>query len=185
MADDRDALAALDARYRRYLLFLARAQIEPRLHDRIDVEGVVQQTLLEAWHSAPDRAGWSVWLRRLLAHNLGDALRQLRADKRDIGRERSLEADLAVSSARLADFLAANHSSPSAKLAREEQALQVAAALDRLPPAQREALILQHWHGWTLEQIGEHLQRSPAAVAGLLKRGLRQLREELSEAGDP
>src|SRR5262249_46261409 len=110
--------------------------------------------------------------------------RQLRAGKRNIGRERSLEADLAASSARLAEFLAANHSSPSGKLAREEQALQVAAALDRLPPAQREALILQHWHGWTLAQIGEHLQGSPAAVAGLLKRGLRQLREELKEAGD-
>ena len=36
--------------------------------------------------------------------------------------------------------------------------------------------MLQHWHGWTLAQIGEHLGRSQAAVAGLLHRGLAQLR---------
>jgi len=50
-----------------------------------------------------------------------------------------------------------------------------------LPPAQRIALVLQHWHGWPLSRIAEHLERTPAAVAGLLKRGLRQLRELLSE----
>jgi RNA polymerase sigma-70 factor (ECF subfamily) len=57
----------------------------------------------------------------------------------------------------------------------------VAQALAQLSPAQREALILQHWHGWTLAQIGAHMNRTPAAVAGLLKRGLRQLRELLQE----
>ena len=30
--------------------------------------------------------------------------------------------------------------------------------------------------GWTLEQIGEHLGRSPAAVAGLIKQALATLR---------
>jgi len=181
MPADREAFAELDARYRRYLLLLSHAYVEPKLHRRLDLEGIVQQTLLEAWQSAPDRAGWSIWLRRLLAHNLNDELRKARAEKRDAAREQSLEVGLAESSARLGEFLAANQSSPSARINREEQALRVAIALDRLPPAQREALILQHWHGWTLAQIGEHLQRSAAAVAGLLKRGLRQLREELAE----
>jgi RNA polymerase sigma-70 factor (ECF subfamily) len=181
MSDDGDAFTELDARYRGYLLFLARAYVEPRLQDRLDIEGVVQQTLVEAWQSAPDRAGWSIWLQRLLAHNLADELRELRAGKRNPVREQSLEANLAASSAQLANFLAAKQSSPSVKLAREEQALRVAKALNQLLPAQREALILQHWHGWTLTEIGEHLNRSPAAVAGLLKRGLRQLRESLQE----
>jgi RNA polymerase sigma-70 factor (ECF subfamily) len=181
MAEESVPFEALDARYRGYLLFLAQSHVEPELHARLDVEGVVQQTLLEAWQSAPSRAGWSAWLRRLLANNLGDELRKLRADKRDVDRERSLEADLTASSDRLADFLAVDQSSPSARLAREERSLSVATALDRLPVAQRDALILQHWHGWTLAEIGAHMQRTPAAVAGLLKRGLRQLRNELSD----
>jgi len=41
--------------------------------------------------------------------------------------------------------------------------------------------VLQYWHGLTLAQIGERLQRSPAAVAGLLKRGLTRLRVLLQE----
>src|SRR5258707_7988398 len=110
MADSADAYAKLDARYRGYLLFLAQAHVEPDLRGRLDLEGVVQQTLLEAWQSSPDRSGWATWLRRLLAHNLADELRKLRAGKRDIDRERSLEADLAASSVRLAGFLAADQS---------------------------------------------------------------------------
>ena len=54
------------------------------------------------------------------------------------------------------------------------------AALHALPEAQREALVLQHWHGWTLNRIAKHLNRTPAAVAGLLHRGLRQLRADLA-----
>ena len=36
--------------------------------------------------------------------------------------------------------------------------------------------------GWTLARIGEHLGRTPEAVAGLLKRGLKRLRELLGES---
>jgi DNA-directed RNA polymerase specialized sigma24 family protein len=42
--------------------------------------------------------------------------------------------------------------------------------------------VLQHWHGFSLAEIGQHMGRSPAAVAGLIKRGLRQLRGLLKEA---
>jgi RNA polymerase sigma-70 factor (ECF subfamily) len=52
-----------------------------------------------------------------------------------------------------------------------------------LPDAQREALVLQHWHGLKLAEIGERLERSPEAVAGLLKRGLKRLRELLGGEG--
>jgi RNA polymerase sigma-70 factor (ECF subfamily) len=48
--------------------------------------------------------------------------------------------------------------------------------LDRLPEAQREALTLHYLQGWPLGDIGRHLGRSRAAVAGLIKRGLKQLR---------
>jgi DNA-directed RNA polymerase specialized sigma24 family protein len=45
----------------------------------------------------------------------------------------------------------------------------------------REALVLKHCQDWSLAEIGRHLGRSPAAVASLLRRGLRQLRELLYE----
>lgn len=64
---------------------------------------------------------------------------------------------------------------------RQEQAIQLSTALAKLPDAQREALVLRHFHGWSLAQIAEELGRSHAAVAGLLKRGLQQLRNELRD----
>ena len=60
--------------------------------------------------------------------------------------------------------------------------MQLADALATLPEAQREALVLQNWHGWSLAEIGRQMDRSPAAVAGLLKRGLKQLREQLRDS---
>jgi DNA-directed RNA polymerase specialized sigma24 family protein len=42
---------------------------------------------------------------------------------------------------------------------------------------------LHHFEGWTLEQVGEHLGRSPVAVAGLIKRALRTLREHFQAEG--
>jgi hypothetical protein len=63
---------------------------------------------------------------------------------------------------------------------KQERAVQLAEALSRLPEAQREALVLQHWQGWSLDEIAEQMGRTRTAVAGLLKRGLRQLRDELS-----
>jgi RNA polymerase sigma-70 factor (ECF subfamily) len=176
-------------RYREYLALLGKAQVDPRLRGKLDLSGVVQQTLLEAHQArdrAPaDRAETAGWLRRLFAHNLIDEIRKFGAAARDVGRERSLEAALDQSSARLDAFLAAEQSSPSRRAERSEEAVLLADALARLPDAQREALVLQHWHGWSLAQIGEHLGRSPAAVAGLLHRGLQQLRKHLKELEDP
>jgi RNA polymerase sigma-70 factor (ECF subfamily) len=173
-------------RYRDYLRLLARLQIDARLHGKIDLSGVVQQTLLEAHQALPrcparDAEELAGWLRRILANNLADELRKLATAKRDLGRERSLEAALEQSSSHLEAWLAADQSSPSERAVRHEQAVRLAAALATLPEAQREALVLQHWHGWSLARIAEHLGRTTTAVAGLLKRGLQQLRQQLQE----
>jgi RNA polymerase sigma-70 factor (ECF subfamily) len=173
-------------RYRAYLHLLARLHLDPRLRGKLDPSDVVQQSLLQAHQALEQFRGRSegeltAWLRQILARCLGNALRDFGRDKRDVGRERSLEAALDASSARLAAWLAADESSPSQRVARQEEAVRLAEALAALPEAQREALILQHWQGWSLAEIGEHLSRTPAAVAGLIKRGLKQLRQTLRE----
>ena len=170
--------------YRNYLRLLARLQLDPLARRVLDPSDVVQQTLLEA-HQARARfrgetsGQLAAWLRQILACNLRDALRTLGRDCRDVARQQSLDDALAASSQRLAAWLAADQSSPSEQAERNERAVLLADALAALPEAQREALILQHWQGWTLDQIAAHLGRTPAAVAGLLKRGLKQLRQAL------
>jgi RNA polymerase sigma-70 factor (ECF subfamily) len=175
-------------KYRAYLTLLSRVQIDPRLQGKLDLSGVVQQTLLEA-HLARDRiADWNeaqqaAWLRRLLANNLTDEVRKLRTEGRDVQREQAFSAGLDASSARLEAWLIAEQSSPSEQVQRKETALQLAEALEKLQPDAREALVLQHWHGWTLAQIAAHLNRTPGAVAGLIHRGLQQLKKSLGAAG--
>jgi RNA polymerase sigma-70 factor (ECF subfamily) len=171
-------------KYRHYLDLMARVQLDPRLQGKVDLSGVVQQTLLEAYANWPVQAQWqpeqrTAWLRRVLINNLADEIRKLRTAKRDRARERPLEDALAASSVRVQHWLAADQSTPSQNLERQERSLRLAEALAELPASQREALILQHWHGWSLAQIAGHMKRSRAAVAGLLKRGLQQLRELL------
>jgi RNA polymerase sigma-70 factor (ECF subfamily) len=171
-------------RYRQYLLMLARVTIDPRLQSRMDAEDIVQQTLMEAHQSRHQFVGsageMAAWLRRMLSNNMADALRGLARAKRDVARQRSLEQELEHSSDRLQAWVAADQSSPSQHAVREERGVMLANALSELPDAQREALILQYWHGWSLAEIAAHLERTPAAVAGLLKRGMRELRERLS-----
>ena len=85
------------------------------------------------------------------------------------------------SSARLEGWLVAQQSSPSQGAQRREQILKLAEALEGLPEAQRDAVMLHHLQDWTLEQIGQHMGKSQAAVAGLIKRGLQHLRGSLGD----
>jgi len=171
-------------RYRSWLGLLARLQVEPRFRTKFDPSDIVQQTMLEAIRGWPKFRGGTeaelaAWLRQILARNLAHVARDHGRDRRDVGRERSLEAALDASSARLEAWLASEQSSPSQQAQRNEQLLRLAHVLTGLPEAQREALVLHYWQGWTTTEIGRRLDRSPAAVAGLLKRGLKELRAHL------
>ena len=112
---------------------------------------------------------------------MSDALSAFQVERRDVHLDRSLEEAMERSSARLAMFLASPESSPSDQLQREETLLRISEAIAKLPEPQREALVLQRWQGWSLAEIGTHMGRSTAAVAGLLRRGVKQLREELKD----
>jgi RNA polymerase sigma-70 factor (ECF subfamily) len=185
MDQDRKGQSRLE-HYRQYLELLVRMQLDRRLLGKIDLSGVVQQTMLEASqatsdkeHQDPDR--FAAWLRRILANNLGDEVRKLKTGKRDVTRERSLEAALEQSSQRLEMWLADGQSSPSVRAQRHERTLELSAALTRLPDAQREALLMRYFQNLSLAQIASRLDRSHSAVAGLLKRGLQQLRDQLKD----
>ncbi len=167
--------AALE-HFRSYLLLLARARLAPRLRAKLDASDVVQQTLLEAHRDLAQfrgqgTAAQAAWLRQILARNLANAARDLGRARRDVARERSLQAALDES----------EQSSPSQQAERHERAVRLAEALAGLPEAQREAVVLRHWEGRSLADIGRQLHCSTAAVAGLLYRGLKNLRKQLHE----
>src|SRR5439155_6153692 len=130
--------------YREYLRLLARLHLDVRLQGKVDPSDIVQQTLLKA-HENRDQfrgqteAELSAWLRRILANTLTDALIQFGRAKRDVALERSLEGAMQNSSVRLEAWLAADQSSPSEPVIRQEQLQQLATALAQLPDDQRTA----------------------------------------------
>jgi RNA polymerase sigma-70 factor (ECF subfamily) len=167
-------------RFRDYLRLLAEMHLDPQLRRKLDASDLVQQTFLQAHQAQEQFRGQTdgeraAWLRQILARTMARAVRDLHCARRDVDLERSLEQ----SSLRLESWLAAEQSSPSAEAMRNEQLLQLSAALAGLPAAQREAVVLHYWHGWSAADIGRQLGRSPSAAAGLLKRGLQQLRGQL------
>lgn len=173
-------------RFRDFLMLLCRLQLGPPMRGRLDASDLVQQTLLDAYR---DRAAFrgsteeemAAWLRRMLACNLVDARRALGREKRDITRERSQEQQLQESRLRMDVCLEAVQTSPSGRAVRNEQLLLLAVALQQLLDAQREVIELHHLQEISLAQTAAALNRSQASVAGLLRRGLRSLRQLLDE----
>lgn len=189
MSTDGPAVADLE-RFRPYLRVLARTNLDPRLRGKVDPSDVVQDALVRAVRALAQYRGTSEaelagWLRQILVRTLANTVRDLTRDRRDAGREQSLQAAVEQTSVRLEAWLAADSSSPSGVAVRNEDVARLEAALDRLPDDQREALTLHYLQGWTLDAVAGHLNRTQAAVAGLTKRALRQLRRELVPDGPP
>ncbi len=173
-------------RYRAYLRLLARLDVDPRLDGKLDVSGVVQQTLLEAHQGLAHFRGEGegallAWLQQILARNLLDEIRRLRRVKCDA----ALECSLEELSTRARGNLAADQSSPLTRASRNEELLRLSAALEQLPPDQQTAVVLHHLQGVPLADVAAQMERSKPAVAGLLHRGMTRLRDLLTaDSGD-
>jgi RNA polymerase sigma-70 factor (ECF subfamily) len=158
-----------------------------RLQVKLDASDVVQQAILKAHEKKHQFRGRSAaeyvgWLRQILANELAAAMRKYETEARSLAREASLQNDLDDSAARLESWLQADQSSPSARLVRQEQVLRLAEVLAELPAEQRRALELHHCQGVPLAEVSRLLGRSQEAVAGLLYRGLKKLRQQLDDS---
>ena len=173
-------------KHRNYLRLLARLQFPAKLRGKLEDSDIIQQTLLHAHQALGSFRGNSdaemaAWLRQILTRNLIHALRDYGRARRDVARERSLNNALDDSSARIEAWIVADQSSPSERVQRTEQLLRLADAVGSLPDAQREAIEMHYWQGKPLSDIASHLGRSSTAVGGLLHRGLKKLRSQLSK----
>lgn len=163
---------------------LAERQLDGRIALRADASDIIQQTFLEAHRSFQQFAGqnvrqFCVWLEGILDHNIAGAIRDhALLQKRAVQRERSLD-DSHGGMVSFKQQLDAGCSTPSQKAIRGEEEQLLMQALSALPDDQREAVRLRHLEGWALADIAGHLGRSPAATAGLIKRGMQALRRQL------
>lgn len=162
--------------HREYLRLLARIWIPRRAQCKLDASDVVQDALLKA-HAKRDQfkgetdGQYKAWLRTTLRRSLLDTLKRLRLPEESI---RETESQ----SRWTENWLATDDPSVGSQIANEELLEVLANTLADLPEEQQEVLILKHCRGWRIEAIASELGRTRASVAGLLRRGLKQLRED-------
>ena len=173
--------------YRSFLIYLARRslpELGPAAH-KVSGSDIVQDVLLQAHQALPHFRGSTreellAWLRKILENQLYDIARHFGRKKRDAGLEESIRATVSDSVDRI-EKLAGNLTSPSRHVERNERAFRIAEALESLPEDQRVAVELHHREGYSVSETAEKMNRTRASVAGLLRRGFGELREQLGD----
>jgi len=187
MPDPAEPDSALQSeRYRNYLMSLARIQLARAgpVRSKIESADLVQDVLLQAHAARAQFAGttpeeFAAWLRQIMANRLADVQKHFGRGKRDVALEATFRDSLDVSAAGMLSLAMGRLPTPTTNLAREQRALRLADALQELSDDQRTAVELHYLAGYSLAELATHMQRSKPSVAGLLRRGLKALREIL------
>jgi RNA polymerase sigma-70 factor (ECF subfamily) len=164
---EQTALAELYDRYGRTAYGLALRV----LRDQSLAEDAVQEAFLTVWRTAgrfvPERGKASTWILTLVHRRAVDAVR----------REQRRRAD----SLELAPEPAAEGVEEDAWLRLQRERVQ--GALRRLPDAQREALELAYYGGFSQSELAERLGLPLGTIKSRMFTGLSRLREQLGEPG--
>ena len=186
--NDHSARDQLFTRHRGQLRRMVRARMDDRLAVRIDPSDVVQGVLAEAAQGLPDYLQdrplpFYLWLRELAWKRLVDLRRRhIEAQKRSVTREEAWRSMLSEHSANdLAGRLISNEPSASRRLIREELLDRVRAALDVLPDADREVLVLRYLEQLTVRQVAAVLGTTEGAVSMRQLRAVERIRKLLDD----
>lgn len=180
-----EELGELLESYRGYLRVLASAQVSRRLAQRMSPSDIVQETMLAAHRDFQEFRGhcsnqFTAWLRTILARNLFRAIeRHLKAEKRDLRREISLQAvsrQVNSSSCAISGLLQSPVATASSIVSQEEETHRVYDLLSELPEDYREVIRLRNLQLLRFEVIAEQMGRSSTAVRLLWLRAIRRLR---------
>lgn len=176
------ALGQLLEACRGYLLVVARQELGTPLQAKMDAADLVQETFIEATRDFATFRGMAKeellgWLRGILRHNLADLSRYFAMNCRRLSQEVPLHDCLAHSVPR--SSFRGDGTSICEQLIAREQRRALAAALERLPPAYRQALQLRFHECRSFAEIGLALRRSPESVRKLTGRALERLRQAM------
>jgi RNA polymerase sigma-70 factor (ECF subfamily) len=163
---------------RDHLRLVARLLWKPGVQRELDLSDIVQQTLLKGHAKAHQFRGhteaeWRGWLRAILKNELIKFVENNPSDLQSLNE----------SSQRLEDSLAGDQTSPSQRAIRHEELERLAVALGKLLEDERTAVELKYLRGCSVEDISQRIGRTKEAVGGVLKRGLRKLRQHLHAEG--
>ncbi len=169
------AVEALYDRYNRLVFSVALAVVG----DRAVAEEVTLDVFLHAWRGAktydPARAKVSTWLVAIARHHAIDVLRwqSARVDSRSVLLEEM----------QLSDETDPSDPEEQAGLAMERRNVQ--AALENLPPDQRQALFLAFFKGYSHQEIADLLEQPLGTVKTRIRLAMQKLRQILIDVVQP
>ncbi len=181
-AGERAVVDALLARHLPGLRAFVRLRMGPELRAGEESCDLVQSVCREVLQSAAQlqhggEAGFRHWLYRTAQRKVADRAEFHTAARCAPGRERALASD---DDALLAQYRSV--CSPSRAAAAREELARVEAAFDKLPAAQREAILGARLIGLTHAELAARMGRSKLAVRTLLCRGLARLTQLMADA---
>jgi RNA polymerase sigma-70 factor, ECF subfamily len=186
---DADAGQMLLAGDRDRLRRLVAARLDRRVLARVDPSDVVQEALAAAAKALPAYLRerpipFFAWLWQFAWERLVKLHRfHIHAQRRSVAREEraspqlSEEATLAV-----VERLAANGTSPSQKLIRDEQHTRVRDAVSRLTPTDRDVLMMRNVEQLTMAEVAAVFGITEGAAKVRHLRAVRRLRAALEDA---
>jgi RNA polymerase sigma-70 factor (ECF subfamily) len=181
----RDALGQLLEWYRRYLLSVAEAELNPDLRAKKGAADLVQDTFLVALKRFRHFRGTTepqlrAWLRQIVLTKLADAWRALQTDKRKAAREVPFAE---VPFDELSDGLVAPDKTPSSHVRGDERREAIRRAVDQLAEEHRTVIHLVFFEHCPWEEVARRLGRTVEAVQHLRTRAMLKLEELLKGTG--
>lgn len=175
---DDSALDQLCCVYAERIRRIVRFRMGPELRSQLESMDLVQDVLIDAVKDIGEfRYGtdddFLHWLSSIVENTIRDNVDRMHAAKRDVRRQVSLDKMAARTERLHADVgLPAVTTTPSVILSLREELDKLEQAMDRLKPQYRQVILLAKIEGLSCREIAGRLNKSPAAVAMSLSRGI-------------
>ena len=184
---DAEALGALYRMYEKRLEIAVRRRMSLRMRGRMEPSDLIQSVWKDALKDVADfdyrgPDSFFRWMLSRIIHKIQDKGRYLAAGKRDLDRERPLARP--EDSGGEAAALPSRDPTPSRVAMNGEDLNRLLGFLDRLPDAQRQALVLRMRDDLEFQRIGEIMGRSADAVRKLYARAVKRVGELMGHVRD-
>ncbi len=158
--------------------------MDAALRRHCDAEDILQQTYVSAFKSIDGRSfdgpgGFYKWLERIAGDCLKKTVRDLRRQKRDIGRRVAEPSSPSSSYAAWIDRISSHGPSPSRHLAEREASAALLSSMARLTDDQRAAVRMRFLEDRPVSEVAAALGKSEDAIYTLCTRAMRKLEKLL------
>ena len=174
---DQEAFSQLFETYRPRLAILIHYRLSPEQRRVLGVDDILQETLLKGFRDfhqfTYQRPGSFLhWLSRIADHVVVDLVRFQGRQKRQAGERVSFRSESNPDG-----FEPVDTKTPSRIASQDARVQALLKLLDALPEDYRQVFILAKVEGLSTEEIAERLGKSRQAVALLLHRAIKRLRQ--------